>query len=409
MKTLAVAATILALSGTGAFADDSIFGEWNAAVGEGSTLAIAFGEDGSYSMALDGEFAGSGSFTIEDGNTLVLTSSQDGSQTRYTAGVDEAGRLLVSGGDLTGQLTFTRAGGAADPGPSSGDETPGAGGPQVGRWTHKSEFLEGWIVLLPDGRYSSVLAAPGVEMPAESGTYSFTGTTLTIRSGGAEVTYDVELSGERMTISGGNVTMPLLYVREPGSAEGVAGEAARADAAKGTEDDEWRARFPVGALEGAYQIPAVGEVPADPKWSTVFPGATVFKGPELYVRWTSAEYMYRPGQGPAGRYKGESKWFFQPNGRVYMTSVMYMGSTHPPGENQPFNGLYYVDSKNALAYWGRYRIAADDSFHVEIDDGSTIDATFLDGRRNLYWAKGSDRCGNVEWEQEALRRYQEGR
>lgn len=406
MKILAVAAAFLALSSAVARADDSILGEWSAPIGEGATLTIVFGEDGSYSMSVDGQHAGNGTFTIEDGDTLVLTNAQDGSQIRYEAGMD-AGRLVVSGGDLAAPLTFSRAGGGATGEPAQGGA--GAAGPQVGRWVHRSEFLEGWIVLLPDGRYSSVLTAVGVEAPSESGTYTFTGATLTIRSGGNQVTYDVVLSGEEMTISGGNLSMALTYVREAGSADRVAGEAARADAAKDREDDEWRARFPVGPLAGAFQIPALGEIPADPKWSNVFPGATVFTKPQIYVWWGSPEYMYRPGTGKAGRYKCESKWFFQSNGRVYVTSTIYMGSTKPAGENQPFWGLYYIDGENTVAHWGRYRIAADDSFHVELDDTSTIDATFLDGRRNLYWAKGDSRCGNVEWETEALRRQQEGR
>ncbi|MBI4616559.1 MAG: hypothetical protein HY720_23315 [Planctomycetes bacterium] len=277
----------------------------------------------------------------------------------------------------------------------------------AGRWVHRSDFLAGWIVLLPDGRYWSVLTVPGVEQAPEAGTYETDGSHLTIRSGGNEVTYDLEVEGDRMTLSGGNLAQPLLYEREPGSADRVVEEARQADATKAREDDDWRARFPLARLEKPYSIPAVGEVGGDEGWQRIFEGATVFEGPQTYVSFTTTEYMYRPGQGPAGRYKGDSKWYFQSNGRVFLTSTRYVGSVTPPDVEQPFWGLYYIENKSTLAYWGRYRIAADDTFYVELDDGSTLDATFLDGRRNLWWEKGGDRCGNVTWEQWALDRQME--
>ena len=61
-----------------------------------------------------------------------------------------------------------------------------------------------------------------------------------------------------------------------------------------------------------------------------------------------------------------------------------------------------------VTYWGRYRVepgengAATDRVAVETDAGEKIRLELIDGRRNLVW--GTTLYGQVDWENEALRR-----
>ncbi len=152
--------------------------------------------------------------------------------------------------------------------------------------------------------------------------------------------------------------------------------------------------------DGTYVMRVSG--PADANWQKVQQGATVFQKTEGYIWLSTIQYMNRPGQGPAGTAKNNTKWFFHSNGRVFITVTTYLGSEKPRDLDQPFGGLYYIDSAKTNAGWGSYTIGQDDSLHVVFDDGSMLDARFIDGRRNLH--DDQQTCGNVEWESEALQR-----
>ncbi|GEM_PF-6984423 len=313
------------------------------------------------------------------------------------------GRLVLSGDDLPAPLSLGRAGAAPDDGtppPPTDGTPPASGSPLVGQWNHEGQFMVGWIALRPDGKYSSSLTARGVQGTAETGVWHSDGSHLTIRCGGNEVTYDMAVEGEQMTLSGGNLATPLLYVKVPGSEKTVAEAGARADAERNAEDNEWRSRLAVGPLSGPSHVMAAGEVPEDEHWKDVQIGATVFTAVQGYVRFSTQQYMYRPGQGPQGLFRTRTAWLFLANGRVYVRAVQYAGSTKPDDVEQPWGGLYYIDGEDPKEYWGQYAIGADDSLHVVLDDTSTMDAVFTDGRRNMVWKETT--YGNVLWENEAL-------
>ena len=394
-RCLAVVAALV-LS-TSAFADNaSLVGRWSGSY-DSAKVRMEFKKNGSYTFDMeDGDKKAnlSGKWSA-DGGTLTL-SNDAGEKTTYEMEVTED-NLILQGGDLSSPLELQRE---VDPGTKPPPDKPSEIGPLIGRWEHKSRFLHGVIVLIPDGRYASFLTTPGVDMPYENGKYESDGKHLTLRCDGNEVTYDLAVNGESFTISGGNLSNPLTYDRVPGSQQGVVDELPAIDAAKAKEDDEWRAKFPVGTLKDAFQIPAVGEVPADAKWKSVKAGATVFSGTQLYVWYGRISYVRRTG---GTRVKASSKWFFQPNGRVYLAFTQYAGSEKPRDVDQPFGGLYYLDGEDTKVAWGIYTIDKDDKLQVTLDNGDVMEAYFLDGRRNLVWEKAKSRYGNVVWEEAAMK------
>ncbi len=371
---------------------------------QGLRVVVDLHADGTYRTQVgEGEQGQSEDGSWRSDASNIEFSPSEGEPYVY-AYVIEGGRLVLTGDDLPAPLSLGRAAAApanATP-PDPADATPPAkASPLVGTWNHEGQFMVGSISLRPDGKYSSWLTARGVPRDPEYGTWESDGSHLTIRCGANEVTYDLTVEGDRMTLSGGNVAEPLLYVKVPGSEKTVAADGERADAAAAAEDEKWRNQIQVRPLAGPAKLVSAGELSEDPNWKDVEIGAGVFSSAQDYVRISTQQYMYRPGQGPAGRFRTTTRWSFLANGRVFVKAVQYAGSTKPDDVEQPWGGLYYIDGEDPKAYWGRYSIGADDSLHVVLDDTSTMDAAFTDGRRNMVW-KGST-YGNVVWETEALR------
>ncbi len=264
----------------------------------------------------------------------------------------------------------------------------------VGIWVFRDMFQTVEIWFLADGRYSATIKIGDAAVP-ENGRYEVRGAKLKLAPQGAEpVTYDYSLSGNRLTLSGGNYGAPQTFEKVPGSEVKVAGEARRADAGKAREDAEWRARIKVAPIGRRPAHVPVGEVPADPNGDHVFKAPTIFSQESLYLRLTP--YKLQSRDGTASDVFNSWKWYFLPTGRVFVRTEQF----RPGGRYDPARPRGEVKT-----FWGAYRIepgAEVDKVYVETDQGEKVEMEIRDGRRNLYW--GNDVYGHVEWEREALRR-----
>ena len=265
----------------------------------------------------------------------------------------------------------------------------------VGSWVYRDMFRTLRISFLPDGRYWLQTAIGETTLDA-SGRYQFAGTRLTLSPPDADpITYTVSLAGTKLTLSGGDAESPMAFEKEPGSEQKLLALAREADAAKAQEDARWRARLPVARLQ---QPPpphvAVGEVPADPRKAHVFKDPMVFRDQNLYLRLTP--YTLRFAGGATADVFNSTKWYFLPTGRVFIKMEQY----HEGQRYDPTN-----PQGDVKTFWGAYRVETSgegERVVVETDEGEKIEMRLEDGRRNLYW--GKEVYGQVDWENEALRR-----
>jgi hypothetical protein len=152
------------------------------------------------------------------------------------------------------------------------------------------------------------------------------------------------------------------------------------------EDREWCRRLKIAKMKEQPSHAAVGEIPEDPKPSRIYDDdPVVFTETQLYV-WLSSQTYTLEGYG--GDYRNSQKFYFFPTGRFYYKSVMYQGQTTPEGEVGEF--------------WGRYRFTKPDEMEIESDKGEKQTLEVKYGRRNLIF--GETTYGQVDWENEALRR-----
>lgn len=153
------------------------------------------------------------------------------------------------------------------------------------------------------------------------------------------------------------------------------------------EDRQWCARLRIARMESQPAHVAVGEIPSDPNVSRVYNRPIIFASTDLYVWLSSSTYTL---EGYGDGYRNSQKFYFLPTGRFFYKSTTYEGQTTPAG--------------NVVAYWGRYRFTNEDGDEMEIetDAGESQTFQFRYGRRNLIF--GSTTYGQVDWENEALRR-----
>ncbi|MEO6350298.1 MAG: hypothetical protein ABIP53_06570 [Candidatus Limnocylindrales bacterium] len=167
--------------------------------------------------------------------------------------------------------------------------------PLVGRWTYEDEFISRVLAFLPDGRYLEVTTVGATPLD-ESGTYAVDGTSLTLSPFGEDaVTYDLAMDGAVLTIVGGGYSSVAQFALEPGSPEGILGEAQEADAIEAQLDAQWRARIPVALMAQQPPHVALDEVPEDPNVANIFGTPTIFVSPELYLEISLAEVTYVDG------------------------------------------------------------------------------------------------------------------
>lgn len=306
--------------------------------------------------------------------------------------------------DVPSPAVHTTEANPLPPPPETAEPSAKKGDPRfVGRWVCEPNQFQKFVgTFLPDGRYGVIITTAGVEQ-AQQARYWVEGEQLVFHFLQEEQPrrFAFTLEGNRLTVRGTPVG-DIAYEKQAGSEQQVVEEARQADAAKTKEDERWRAKFASARLTKQPPHVPVGEVPADPRPQHIFDRPTVFTGPQLYVRELPQEYIYANGI-PPGIFKTHWHWHFLATGRLYVVAVTYTGSTKAR-ERESFWGTYYVNGKNELKQWGRYRLGEQDSVEIEYDDGSQAALRLLDGRRNLLW--GQSVYGNIVWELEALKQYQ---
>ena len=414
-----------------------LLGSWVAHSGD-QTLRLTFEQDGKVrftAKGAEGEESETGTWSLAGGRLRLIGAAGDVNVYAFKREAGEADSF--TGTDVeTGKnaITYTRDGVTSAPTPASpaAPENPAAPekpdapapttpaarpvvyhGPLVGRWVHTDAFQIVTLTFVPDGRYAWGTKI-GDNALNETGTFTATDDTLSLAPiGGSPSTLSITLGDGTLAVTGGGLgTATLEFAKVKGSERAVVEETAAADAAKAVEDDAWRTRFPVGPRPDDATHVAVGELPADPKADRIFESPRVFLSMQSYLK-LSLKYAKDVSTGrlrvlndapgarrdpsvrpDLGTYQDTSKWWFLPTGRFFARFVNY-GATLDPEHPGLTEG------------WGRYAIDEDDRVKVETDKGESIALEFIDGRRNLLW--GARMFGNVVWELEALKRYQEGR
>ncbi|MCE9565776.1 MAG: hypothetical protein K8U57_27440 [Planctomycetes bacterium] len=269
----------------------------------------------------------------------------------------------------------------------------------AGRWVYKTELLTVTTVFLADGRYFAEIKVGDNPVP-QRGRYSIKGGKVTIEpQGEPTVVYPYVYADDTLEIT--TPELGKMTYRRVNTAKEIAAEAAKADAAKAKEDDEWRAKFEVTVMTKQPPHVAVGDVPADKNVEKVFDKPTVFAKQQLYLHNGLTEFVYANGN-PPGKFKTYFNWHFLPTGRVYVDATTYTGAVALPKNQQGPWGTYYVSGKTETKKFGRYKVGKDEALIIEMDDGEMVEAKFIDGRRNMVWGKST--YGNVVWELEALKR-----
>lgn len=368
-------------------AEPDIAGTWTGTlkVDEASVgLTFEFRQDQTYrftAKAGTNEVVQSGTYNVK-GTSLELKDDA-GTTTSYVIALN-GDSMTISGGDLGDKLVLKRTVTAAVKGDTR----------LVGRWNGElNEFHKVSISFLPGGTVAIVQKIADVEQPAIKGTYRIKHDKIIFNFGDKESEEPLALSGTTLKIElegSGTVT----FEKEAGSAEKMM--ALEADLAK--EDAKWKSRFPVGTLERPFAIDPTGQIPNDANFERAKAGTTVFSELQLYFRDNSQTYVSR--NKPTEPKHSHIRYYFLPNGRIYLASVTYLGSDKVP-EAESFWGTYYIDSERELNQWGTYKIAGD-QVQITWDDNSVTKAALIDGRRNLK--AGNSIFGNVIWEQDALKR-----
>lgn len=347
-------------------------------------LTFEFRPDQTYrfiAKAESNEVVQSGTYTVK-GTSLALK-DDTGTTTTYVIALN-SDSMTISGGDLGDKLVLKRTAIAAAKGDSR----------LVGRWNGElNEFHKVSISFLPGGTVAILQKIADVEQPAIRGSYRIKEDKIIFNFGDKESEKPLALTGNTLKIEfegSGVVTLE----KEAGSTEKMV--ALEADLTR--EDAKWKAKFAVGPLERPFAIEAVGQIPSDSKFERAKAGTTVFSELQLYFRDNSQTYVSR--SKPTEPRHSHIRYYFLPNGRIYLASITYLGSDKVP-EADSFWGTYYIDSERELNQWGTYTITGD-QVQITWDDNSVTKAALIDGRRNLK--AGSSVFGNVIWEQEALKR-----
>jgi len=172
-----------------------------------------------------------------------------------------------------------------------------------------------------------------------------------------------------------------------GYGSGTASEIVAGCTSDDPEDADWCARLRLARMNSQPAHVPAGEIPADPNVGNVFDRPILFENTQLYIWLSSTTYSI---EGYGGGYRNRQVFYFLPTGRFYYKTVMYYGQTTPQGK--------------VSAFWGRYRFTSESGNEIELesDQGERLVLPLRYGRRNLVW--GDTTYGQVDWENEALRR-----
>jgi hypothetical protein len=269
----------------------------------------------------------------------------------------------------------------------------------AGRWVCQTEFLKVTTLILPDGRYFAEIKVGETVVP-QRGQYSIKDGKITFDPQGEKaVTYPYRYTGDTLEVT--TLELGKMTYKRVNTAKEVIAEAAKADAVKAKEDDEWRKKFEIAVMTKQPPHVAVGAVPEDKNVEKIFDKPTVFAKQQLYLRVNQVEYVYRDNN-PPGTFKTYFHWHFLSTGRVFVDATTYTGAVAVPKNQQGPFGTYYVSGKTEVKKFGRYKIEKDETITIEMDDGEKAEVKLIDGRRNMTWGKTV--YGNVYWELEALKR-----
>ncbi|MBX7133753.1 MAG: lipocalin family protein [Fimbriimonadaceae bacterium] len=320
------------------------------------------------------------------GNSLVLKDSA-GSTTTYDLSVAD-GTMTLSGGDLKDRLVLKQA------------QTPATKGDQrlVGQWVGEvNEFHKVIVVFTSKGAVTIGQSVADVAQPSIRGSYRIKGDKIVFEFEGKESEEPLALDGETLQLEfkgSGKIT----FHREPGSIEKVAALEAKQD----EENAAWRRRIKIEPLTRLFEIASAGEVPQDGDFEKAKKGANVFAEIQLYFRDGLQTYVSR--SNPEVPKHSAFHYYFLPNGRSFVTSVVYSGSEKVPDDDS-FWGTYYIGSESKVRQWGSYEIVGDE-LRITWDDDSVTKAALLDGRRVLK--EGKSVLENVLWAQESVKKGSKG-
>ncbi|MDP2343649.1 MAG: hypothetical protein Q8O67_22005 [Deltaproteobacteria bacterium] len=262
----------------------------------------------------------------------------------------------------------------------------------VGRWTFADEYgLQSWKVdILPDGRYRTRIAYGGVETVDETGRWQADGATYSIFVGDVSVSYAMSLSGNQMTLSGGNFPAPMTFTKVAGSEGSVVAEMKKRDGAAAGEDALWLARIKLGPLVKGPSFAGTGR--PDASFNRVFDGATVFAPGTLYIWMGSQKELIDDTGRSHGLTHDQMTYEFQSNGRVHIVST-----NHPV--RAPVAGVI-------TEFWGRYRVDGD-NITVETDAGEKETTRLTLGRRRM--SSPNLAFDEVNWARESIEAFTKGR
>jgi hypothetical protein len=253
----------------------------------------------------------------------------------------------------------------------------------AGRWTCKD--APGTVItydILPTGRFRCRIEVEGVRPLVDEGEITAAGDLLLLDAeSGERSERKFARSGDTLSISDPDADdCTMRFTLEAGSAQKVVAEAAEATAKKEKIDATWREKIGLGP-QRAFNVPAMGDIPADPKPQSVFQNATVFSNLQSYQReWQNFASQYSVQGGPQPR--STTTWLFRPNGRLYNREVQVTVTPLAGGRGD-------VHTRTS-GTWGRYRIEAPagggpEQLLLETDAGEKIAMTIRDGRRTIRW------------------------
>lgn len=274
----------------------------------------------------------------------------------------------------------------------------------AGEWMYASwDGARSSYAFLADGRYVAIYDSPaeGVAPLVTDGTFVRDGASLTLDPEcDAPGDYTLALAGPQLLL--GSAYSSITYHFVPDSPATVAAVMGERDAAQAAEDTAWEARLALAPAATTAPVPPTSEVPVDPAPGDVYPGATAFAAPQVYL-WQSDHsyvqmlgepgllYSVTPGrlimdQGLSaridwtrGEYRDSMKIFLYPNGRMFSRIESYVGAQVRADAVVP----------TVTTAWGRYRVEGD---RIVGDDAGI---ELLHGRRR---ARTAELClDNLAW------------
>lgn len=182
----------LAQFGVGAQEDRNLLGTWKGTI-EGQEVVIVFSSGGS--MTFMGYQA---QYSVPRTNTLVITLEGESFEYQYQI---SGNTMQVTGEDIEGVQVLTRIGGGGGGGNLDAQQL-------VGTWTASVQGQEFSIIFGADG---------SMRMGDEQWRYNTQGGMLNVDTGQGVVSYNTTLSGNSLTLSGGDLQVPVTFIRQGGA------------------------------------------------------------------------------------------------------------------------------------------------------------------------------------------------